>query len=66
MLVGSINTIYTKFLNDHPTANASDALDEIEDQFYTGASLKPDFRLEYNEEVLSTNDYTAVYSNNKK
>ena len=46
--------------------NAVDVIaDEIEDQFYTGASLKPDFRLEYNEEVLSTNDYTAVYSNNK-
>lgn len=46
--------------------NASDVTSEnIEDQIYVGTYLKPEVRLEYNEEVLTTNDYTVVYSNNK-
>ena len=34
-----VDNYVTKFLNDHPTANASDALDEIEDQLYAATQF---------------------------
>ena len=40
--------------------NANDVIaDDIDDQYYTGVALKPDFRLEYNEEVLTIFNFTA-------